>query len=269
MSLRKKIVLCVAITAAMGIALMYCAAHYSASVLDVESVVNVRDSILNYNNLPMFPINSRGQLYKSSDQGRWFSNSLHCVGDNVHVCKISDVINAIDFWVNRTRGSNSGINRMLAELNSGKTVICNTLRLSSMGYNCKSFNDNVIPEYALALLKSRSDDSLELVQFFLKDYIIKYSRYKMSSYVGERCEEMLYTATGTFVRSTCKLPLSLTSQAKLEIEHGKAGKCTEVVNKDFKSSFLSCESRGEPLLDHVFSESGHYICSLKQGHSEL
>ena len=271
MSLRKKIVLCVAITAAMGIALMYCAAHYSASVsdnvLDVESVVNVTDNILDYNNITMFSINSRGRFCRLSDQDGWFSNSLHCVGDDVHVCKISDVINLVDFWVNLKGDSNSDIKRMLAELNSGKTVICNTFRLLSMGYNCKSFNDSVIPEYALALLKYDNNDLLTLARFSLKDDIIKYSRYRMSSYVGERCAKI--HDTSTFVKRSCKLTLGHTSKAKLEVDNGEAGKCTEVVNKDLNSSVLSCESRGEHLLDHVFSESGHYICSLKQGHLEL
>ena len=269
MSLRKKIVLCVAITAAMGIALMYCAAHYSAGVLDVESAANIADSILSYNDLPMFPVNSRGQLCQSSDPVKWMlGNKFYCVGDNVHACKISDVINATDFYTHFAGSSSFYRKIMFAEFNSGKTVVCNTIRLPNIGYNCNSFNDSVIPEQGLVLLKYSGDGSQKLIKIPLKDDIIKYSKYKMSSYVGERCEEMPYT--GTFVRSTCKLPLSLISQAKLEIEHGKAGKCTEVVNKeDFSSSVLSCKSRGKSLLDHVFSESGHYICSLKQGHLEL
>ena len=282
MSLRKKIVLCVAITAAMGIALMYCAAHYSAGVLDVESVVNVTDNILDYNNITMFSINSRGRFCQSNNQvtcilDNWLltwilGNQFHCVSDT-NTCKSSDIVRML------TKISNSKFNismkddmgKILADFNSGKAVICNALSAADRGYTCTSSSDSVIPEYTLALLKDSSDDLLKLVQLSLKDDIIKYSRYRMSSYVGKRCEEMPYT--GTFVRSTCKLPLSLTSQAKLGVDNGKAGKCTEVVDEDFSSSVLSCKSRGEHLLDHVFSESGHYICSLKhslkQGHSEL
>ena len=282
--IKKKIVLGVAIATAtataIGLAFMYYAAHSAGVSSDDFPFVNFLGGIKAYNDsdLPSdnhvihsdYPVHGEGQLCKLSDSSVYILNDkFNCAGGNFNNCKMSDVSNATSFVINYiSKGYVSlqmGVD--LYWLKSGKTLICETLQPQSVGYNCRSYNETVKPAFGLALLQH--DDTKKLVRFYLRNDIIKYSKYKMSAYVNQECEEMPYTGTGTFVRSTCKLSLSLTSQAKLEIEHGKAGKCTEVVNKDFKSSFLSCESRGEPLLDHVFSESGHYICSLKQGHSEL
>ena len=175
---------------------------------------------------------------------------MDCPG-SFHSCKLGDVIPQLDEMSSKIS------ERVLIDLNSGKAVLC-TYQLDNMeGYDCKSFNDGVKPEYSLIFYENLGTVCNER----LKHDSLRYSKYKMSAYVDQECEEI--HDISTFVGVSCASD-ALTSKAISKVKHGMAGSCTEFVNEASRSSYISCESRVKDSLSHVFSESGYYICSLKE-----